>query len=423
MQFYIVKLGDTLSSIAREYNLNLKRLMADNNLTNDSQLAVGQCLLIMLPLVTHYVEPGENVTSIARSYGLTLNQLLRNNTTLKYPYLLHPGEEIVISYNTNPSKKIETNGYTYPYIQDSVLRQTLPSLTYVSIFSYGFTMSGSLIPIEDEPLIETALSYKTKPVMVFSNINESQRFNSDLAAKLFNDAEFQDTIIQEIINIMNLKNYQAFDIDIEYVRPEDKEGFIAFVQRISSLMSELGYPVFIALAPKTSSTQQGLLYEAHDYEALGKLVDGVLLMTYEWGFTYGPPMAVSPVNKVRQVIEYAITQIPKSKIIMGMPNYGYDWKLPFVPGESRAYSISNQNAVRTASEYGSEIMFDEVAQAPFFHYTDDDGSSHVVWFQDPRSVAAQGMLIEEYDLRGAGCWNILNFFPQLWLILSNLYII
>ena len=102
----------------------------------------------------------------------------------------------------------------------------------------------------------------------------------------------------------------------------------------------LGYSVSTALAPKTKADQVGLLYEAHDYPVHGALCDFVVLMTYEWGYAAGPPWAIAPINEVRRVLDYAVTAIPRNKILMGMPTYGRDWKLPFVAGTSIASTIS-----------------------------------------------------------------------------------
>lgn len=122
-------------------------------------------------------------------------------------------------------------------------------------------------------------------------------------------------------------------------------------------------------------------------------------------------MAVAPLNNVRQVIEYGITQIPPEKILMGIPNYGYDWTLPFVQGESAAENISNIEAVERAARYGAEIQFDETAQSPFFEYTDEQGRQHVVWFENARSIEAKLRLINEYGLAGASIWTIMRPFP------------
>lgn len=132
-------------------------------------------------------------------------------------------------------------------------------------------------------------------------------------------------------------------------------------------------------------------------------------------------MAVAPINKVRAVLDYAVTEIPRDKIFMGIPNYGYDWTLPFVKGESKARSLGNVEAVELAARYGAEILFDFSAQSPYFNYTDEEGREHVVWFEDARSIDAKLRLIAEYGLTGAAWWNIMKFFPQNWLVASSLY--
>lgn len=105
-------------------------------------------------------------------------------------------------------------------------------------------------------------------------------------------------------------------------RPEDADAYAAFVRSVRERLSPAGYTVFAALAPKTSAAQQGLLYEAHDYAALGSAADRALLMTYEWGYALSAPMAVAPINKVEQVVRFAVSQVPPDKLFMGIPNYG-----------------------------------------------------------------------------------------------------
>ena len=129
-----------------------------------------------------------------------------------------------------------------------------------------------------------------------------------------------------------------------------------------------------------------------------------------WGYTYGPPMPVSPINNVRKVIEYGLTQIPAEKILMGMSNYGYDWKLPFVRGMSRAEKLTNYQALGRAEYYGVQVQYDEEAQAPFFTYTDPAGAEHIVWFENEQSWRARLEMIEEYGLAGIGIWNIMKEF-------------
>ena len=146
-----------------------------------------------------------------------------------------------------------------------------------------------------------------------------------------------------------------------------------------------------------------------------------ILHSYEWGYTAGPPMAVAPLPNVRAVLDYAVTEIPPDKILLGVPNYGYDWPLPFVQGVTRAQSISNQRAIELAIQYDIAIQYDETSQSPYFYYTDTAGTVHEVWFEDARSLSAKLRLIAEYGFLGAGVWNLMRPFSQLWLAADALY--
>ena len=184
--------------------------------------------------------------------------------------------------------------------------------------------------------------------------------------------------------------------------------------------------LFASLAPKTSRDQRGLLYEGHNYAGVGAAADFVLLMTYEWGYTYGPPLAVAPLPNVRAVVDYAVTEIPPEKIMLGIPNYAYNWTLPYVRGESQAQALSNVEAVQLDAEKNAEIRFDETAKAPTFGYFEysaaqEKNVEHVVWFDDARSMDAKLRLLREYGLAGASIWQIMKYFPQLWLVLHSLY--
>ena len=159
-----------------------------------------------------------------------------------------------------------------------------------------------------------------------------------------------------------------------------------------------------------------------DYKALGELVEHALIMTYEWGYTYGPPMAVAPINQVRRVVEYAVTEIDPAKIDLGIPNYGYDWPLPYVRGETAATTIGNVQAVQIAIAQGVPIQFDEVSQSPFFTYV-QDGIEHEVWFEDVRSIQKKFELISEHALGGCGYWQIMRWWRANWRLLQKYFYI
>ena len=186
------------------------------------------------------------------------------------------------------------------------------------------------------------------------------------------------------------------------------------------MFNEFDYQVSAALAPKTSPDQPGLLYQGIDYRLLGEAANRVMLMTYEWGYSQGPPMAVAPANMVRRVVDYAVKEIPAQKISLGIPNYGYDWPLPYERGVTRARTLSHRQAVQLAIDFGVDIRFDETAQCPWFRYW-QYGIQHEVWFEDVRSYKAKFDLIKEYGLTGAGYWQLMNFFRAGWLLQESMF--
>lgn len=316
---------------------------------------------------------------------------------------------------------ILVNGYAYPSISWETLNAWLADLTFVSAFSYGFTESGELIDLEDENITGPAKAAGVQPLMVITPLDRQGAFNNQLAKSLLENPQAQDRLIENILANIRTKGLFGADFDFEYVLPENREQYTELVRKARTRLNEAGYLVTVTLAPKTSANQQGLLYQGHDYAGMGQAANFCLLMTYEWGYTFGPPMAVAPLNQVRRVIEYGITEIPPDQILMGIPNYGYDWKLPFVKGESRAEKISNDEALARAAYYGVEVQYDDLAQSPYFYYTDENGMDHVVWFEDGRSLRAKLELVSEYGLAGVSYWNIMNFFQTGSDVLREMY--
>ncbi len=288
MTIHTVQNGDSVYSIAREYGVPPSRIITDNLLENPGRLTVGQDLVILFPTVTHTVRGGETLSGIAAMYGTTVRDLYRNNPILSGLPAVYPGQVLNIAYETPPLGEISLNGYAYTSIDREVLRRTLPYLTYLSVFSYGITEEGELIPPagDDTELIALAREYGAVPLLVLTSVTERGTFSSERAAAILSDPARRAVLAENTAGVIREKGYGGIDVDFEYIPAENAADYAAFITEIGAVLGE-EYPVFVALAPKYSADQQGLLYQGHNYRALGEAADYALLMTYEWGYTYG----------------------------------------------------------------------------------------------------------------------------------------
>lgn len=334
MDIHVVRAGETVSSVAARYGVPAGILAGVNGVAPDAPLAVGQTLVVRRPRELHAVASGESVYSIALRYGLSVRTLYQNNPALGGRSALYPGQTLVIAYDDTPTRTLAVNAYSYPFIRGGLLDAALPYLTYLTPFTYGINADGTLLPLADEWLLAAAGQYRTAALMHLSTLTEEGRFDNARSTLILEDADAQDALVQSILETVQARHYFGLDVDFEYVLPEQREAYAAFITRLREALNPLGCPVIVALAPKTSAVQRGLLYEAHDYALLGAAANAVFLMTYEWGYTYGPPMAVAPLGQVRAVLDYALTAVAPEKIFMGIPLYGYDWPLPFVSGKT-----------------------------------------------------------------------------------------
>lgn len=415
---YVVKPGDVLWQIAARYSVSVQDLSAYNQITNPSLIFPGQ--LLFMPYVLYPVQQGDNLWSIAQRYGVTIQEIAQMNqlTNVSFIYI---GQLLRIPNRAKPST--EVNAYTTEINEAGRLEvlQLGRYFTYLSPFMYSMREDGTITDLQDEGLIEAAQLNEVLPLLVLTNFRNSE-FDSDLAASVLRNPEVQETLITNLLAEMKTKGYSGLNIDFEYIYPEDRENYNNFLRRVVQRLHPEGFSVSTAVAPKERADQEGLLYEAHDYRAHGEIVDFVVLMTYEWGWAGGRPWAIAPINKVRDVLDYAVTEIPPEKILMGVPLYGRDWRIPWEEG-TFARTVSPKEAVDLAARYGVAIQYDETYQSPFFQYTDENGQRHEVWFEDARSMQVKYDTVKQYGLRGISYWVLGNPFPQNWPVLQNNFFI
>ena len=212
MYVYQVKAGDTLREICRLFEVSEAEVIDVNDLLDPDVLAVGQALI--LPTLTHpyVVEPGETLGQIANRLGESLSELYADNPTLRSRALM-AGETIFVRSAPPRRGALEVNGYAYPFIDTGRLEKTLPHLTYLTIFSYGVSVAGELVPTEDEALLAAAKNAGVAPIMLLSTIGRDGAFNSEAARVLLESETLQTRLIEKLKTVLNEKGYYGIDVE------------------------------------------------------------------------------------------------------------------------------------------------------------------------------------------------------------------
>lgn len=416
MQIHVVGRGQSLWALSQFYRVSLSDVIDTNGITNPDQLSVGQSLVIPTPATVYVVQSGDTLYAIAARYQTSVSELVSRNQ-LQNPNQIYVGQVLQVPAVVKPIKQVNAYVTDWGTNGAQTVTQLGPVLTYMSPFSHHVGTDGSLSPMNDSVLISAAKAQTVAPLLVITNWSGNM-FSSDVASTILNSSALQQTVITNVLALMKSQGYIGLNIDFEYVYPQDKTAYNNFLQNVVTQLHREGYLVSTALAPKESASQVGLLYEAHDYPVHGQLCDFVVLMTYEWGWAGGPPWAIAPINEVQKVLNYALTAIPRYKIVMGVPVYGRDWKLPFVQG-TYAQTFSPQAALNRAATYGVDIAYNSTYQAPYYNYTDSSGTQHQVWFEDARSFQAKLDTVRVYNLRGLSFWSYPSNFPQAAPILAD----
>ncbi|AXN41906.1 spore gernimation protein [Peribacillus butanolivorans] len=415
---YRVQPGDTLGKIVTQFGTTLQEIMQTNRITNPSNIYPGQRLTI--PVIFHTVRERDTLYDIARRYGTTVQSIMQTNR-ITDPISIYPGQIVKIPQKPKPT--IDVNGFTNVYGQRGAVqvREVAYDLTYVSPFGYRMRQDGSLEVIDDNPTIQAAQSTGVVPMMCITNFSATEA-GTRLAHTILSDLSLVEKLLTNVINTMKNKGYRGLNIDFESVAPADRDFYNRFLQRAVDRLRPEGYFVSSSLAPKTSANQKGLLVEAHDYPVHGRLLDFVVLMTYEWGYRKGPPQAISPIDQIKRVLDYAVTVIPTNKIFIGFQIYARDWLVPHKEGQE-AETFDMQEAIRRATQYNVEIKYDETVQSPYYRYKDSQGRTHEVWFEDARSAKAKFDLVKSYRARGLSYWVLGYPFPQNWELLGDTFIV
>ncbi|HNX93276.1 MAG TPA: glycosyl hydrolase family 18 protein, partial [Syntrophomonas sp.] len=152
----------------------------------------------------------------------------------------------------------------------------------------------------------------------------------------------------------------------------------------------------------------------YDYDAIGGIVDRVVIMAYDYNYKTSPAGPVAPLWWVEDVVSYLKTIIPTEKILLGLPTYGYDW------GEGiDTATVTAKRLQSLKNQYNLTESFDEASMSPYYSYVDNNGVSHQIWLENRASLNTKLEVALDNNLAGVSFWRIGNGFTDLYDLLAE----
>lgn len=283
------------------------------------------------------------------------------------------------------------------------LMKNMKSIDELAFFWYSFDETGKINRSKsaDLSLKTTAQKSGVKAYALVHNLSGNQ-FNPQLAHKVLADSKIRTTFINNLVTLATNENWDGIFMDIEKVLPTDRNLFTTFIGELQSALKAKDKVLNVAVHAKYYDDPNDVWAGATDYVAIGKIADQVTIMTYDEhsiGTTEGPIASKGWVNRV---MNYATGKIPKGKIIMGIPIYGYEWSSdkPLLPN-----SMSVGNAAELARKHSVDILYDESQEVPHFSFT-VSGVRHDVHFENSRSLTAKLDIVKKSQIHGVAIWRL-----------------
>lgn len=261
--------------------------------------------------------------------------------------------------------------------------------------SFAYNFPSSAIPRD---LVSLGQSKGAEVVpMIFAG--------GETANKMLLSPDKRRVFVDSADKLVRETNADGIHLDLEDLADNTQQGLTSLMKELYERLNPQDKLVIISVMSKTSRTAEPW-YAEYNYRDLAQYADYIHVMSYDKNFSTSAPGPIAPPDWVRQVMAYAVTEIPSEKILMGVPYYGRTWALK--NGQWVSDSFGWAMATKTAAEYGANITREttptDPVGVPTFKYVDKDGYQRTAYFDDRRSWEVKLHLIEKYNLGGIGGW-------------------
>ncbi|MCL4377967.1 MAG: glycosyl hydrolase family 18 protein, partial [Actinobacteria bacterium] len=250
---------------------------------------------------------------------------------------------------------------------------------------------------------------KTKIFLTFKS------FNNDNISKLLLSQEASQRFLNNILYQVDSHNLDGVNIDFEYTGVPSENIRNKFSVLISTLNDYLKNRNSKTLLNISVYATAATITQLWDIPYLAYHSDSIIVMGYDF-FTpqSGSAGPIAPIsgysNSISGIVNNFLDSMPSEKIILAVPYYGYDWT---TINQSENAEVKPNTEVKTLSYAESNDItkniktnWDEESQTPWYSFVDASGASHVVHFENLRSIGVKYDIVNNKNLAGAAIWAL-----------------
>jgi hypothetical protein len=254
--------------------------------------------------------------------------------------------------------------------------------------------------------INAAHAAGVKIVLCFTNFTGSE------IDAIVSNPTYRNTFIQQSLAIVKAGNGDGININFEGINSSSKAALTQFMNALADSFHTNIPGSQVSCAPTDFDTRSG----DWDLAALSAKVDLFFFQGYGYGWSASPkatPVGLLPntsfwgsINSTT-LINFALARIPASKVVHGVPHFGYRW--PTTTGDVKSptggtgVAIYYPDALVYAANYGRQ--WEVNALNPWYRYQ-ANGQWYQGWYDDPESMSYKYQFVLDKDLKGVGMWSL-----------------
>ncbi len=283
---------------------------------------------------------------------------------------------------------------------------TTPALKGVNVISpTWFTLAdkdGTIASIADIDYTRWAKKNGYKVWALLAN-----DFEQEITSQMLNSRTARKKAIDSLISLSKTFEIDGINVDFENMYTKDRDAFTLFVKELYERAKQENLTISVDVTVIVANSNWSNCY---DRAALAKSSDYIILMAYDQHWVGSPVSgSVAQLSWVEAEAKRVMDQVPKEKLVLGIPFYTRLWKEVYAPGSSKptvtSKAISMEAAEQTIIDNKAKKVWDSVSGQYYATYQ-KDGATYKIWLEDERSIELKTKLVPKYSFAGVAAWRL-----------------